>query len=191
MVRLGDGVDDGETETETMTVTLAVAAALPVGRQSLEGLDETLDLVVGNDWPAVGDREGRLRAGGLSGDLDVSVRVVVADGVVDEVGDEAFDQSRVPGRQRGRQVFGEVDASLCHLVAAGCEHSSDDVGEVDGVPAGDAALAGGQGEQGVDEALLVSAKSEGLLAGRAEGVGIGVGVGESDFEEGPLARRGV
>ena len=79
---------------------------------------------------------------------------------------------------------------LCGLVAAGGEHVRDDVGEVEGVPAGDAALAGGQGEQCLDEPFLVSAQSERFLAGRAQGVGVGVGVGEGDFEEGPQAGEG-
>jgi hypothetical protein len=73
------------------------------------------------------------------------------------------------------------------LVAAGGEHSRDDFGEVEGVPAGHAALAGGQGEQCLDELLLVSAEGEGLLAGRAQGAGAGVGVGEGDFEASPQA----
>jgi len=181
VVSLGDGVDDGEAEA------VAVGAAVTVGRQFLEGSEETLDLVVGDDWPAVGDRQARLRARGLSGDLYVPAWMVVADGVVDEVGDEAFDQSPVPGRHCGREVFGEVDAFPCCLVVAGGEHSSDDLGEVEGVAAGDAALAGGQGEQCLDEPFLVFAKSESLLAGRAQGVGVGVGVREGDFEEGPQA----
>src|SRR3954451_101519 len=74
VVSLGDGVDDGETEA------VAVAAAVTIGRQSLEGLEEALDLVVGDDRPAVGDREGHLCAGGLGGDLYVPVWAVVADG---------------------------------------------------------------------------------------------------------------
>ena len=57
VVGLGDGVDDREAET------VAVAAAVPLGRRSLEGLEEALDLAAGDDWPAVGDREGRLSAG--------------------------------------------------------------------------------------------------------------------------------
>jgi hypothetical protein len=96
VVSLGDGADDGEADA------VAVAEAVTIGRQPLEGLKEPLDLVARDDWPAVGDRQGRLRAGGLSGDLYVPVWVVVADGVVDEVGDEAIDQSRVPGRHCGR-----------------------------------------------------------------------------------------
>jgi hypothetical protein len=92
---LGDGVDDGEAET------VALAVAVTIGRQFLEGVKESLDLVVGDDRPAVGDRKGHLGAGVLGGDLYVPVWVVVADGVVDEVGDEAFDQPWIPGRHCG------------------------------------------------------------------------------------------
>src|ERR1022692_367899 len=87
-------------------------------------------------------------------------------------------------------MLGEVNACICCLVAGGGEPSGADLGGVEGVPAGDAALAGGQGEQCLDEPLLVSAKGEGLLAGRAQGVGVGVGVGEGDFEEGSQAGEG-
>jgi hypothetical protein len=45
VVCLGDGVDDGQAET------VAVAAAATVGRQPLEGLEEALELVVGDDRP--------------------------------------------------------------------------------------------------------------------------------------------
>ena len=65
-----------------------------------------------------------------------------------------------------------------------------DLGEVEGVPAGDAALAGGQGEQCLDEPFLVSAQGEGLLAGHAQGADVGVGVGKGDFEEGAQAGEG-
>ena len=75
------------------------------------------------------------------------------------------------------------------LVAAGGEHSCRRSSEVEGVPAGDAALAGGQGEQRFDEPFLVPAESEGLLAGRAQGVGVGVGVGEGDLRAGCAGRR--
>jgi len=84
VVRLGNGVDDGKAKPE------AVAPAVTRGCQSLERLEEPLDLVAGDNWPAVGDGKGRNCPAGLGGDLYVSVRVVVTDGVVDQVGDEAL-----------------------------------------------------------------------------------------------------
>ena len=48
-MRLGNGVDDGKAKPE------AVAPAVTRGCQSLERLEEPLDLVAGDNWPAVGD----------------------------------------------------------------------------------------------------------------------------------------
>lgn len=177
MVGLGDGVDDGEAKT------VALAVAVTIGRQFLEGVKGSLHLVVGDDRTAVGDRKGHLGTGVLGGDLYASLLVVVADGVVDEVGDEAFDQPWIPARHCGRQMFGQVDASVCCLVATGGQHSFDDLGEVEGVPTRDSTLAGGEDEECLDEPLLVFAEGKGLLAGRAQAVGVGMGVGEGDFEE--------
>ncbi|MFH8219253.1 hypothetical protein ACH4C2_10740 [Streptomyces sp. NPDC018057] len=96
----------------------------------------------------------------------------MAYGVVDEVGDEAFDQPRAPGRGGGREASGEVDAAVPRPDLPGGEYSFDDLGEVERVPAGDAALAGGRREQRPDEPLLVLAEGECLLAGRAQGPGV-------------------
>lgn len=106
VVGLNDGGDDRQAET------VAIALAVSVGCEPLEGLEESLDLVFGDDWSAVGDGQGRVRAAGLRSDFHVPVGMVMADGVVDEVGHEAFDQSRVPGCHRGCEVFGEVDACV-------------------------------------------------------------------------------
>jgi hypothetical protein len=114
---------------------------------------------------------------------------------VDEVGHEAPDQPRVPGGHGGRQVLRDQEAALGSQVLARGDLPLDDVGEVEGDPAGGAALAGGQGEQGVDEPLLVLTDSEGLLACRAKGVGVGgaqragvpVGVTQHASEVGPGA----
>jgi hypothetical protein len=94
----------------------------------------------------------------------VSVRAVVADGVVDEVGDQAFDQSGIPDGRRGCEVLGQVDAFPDGSVTAGGEHAGDDLREIDRVPAGGPVLAGGQGEQGVDEPFLMSAQGAAAVA---------------------------
>ena len=59
--------------------------------------------------------------------------------------------------------------------------------EVDGFSMVEAALAAGQGEEGVDELRLVFARVDGLLAGGSERVEGDVGVGQGYLEEG-LAR---
>ena len=58
-----------------------------------------------------------------------------------------------------------------------------ETGQVQGVPAGDPALAGGKGKKCTDEPFLVFAENKGFLADRAQRVRVGVGIGERDFEQ--------
>ena len=112
---LGDGVDDGEAET------VAVTAAITIGRQLLEGLEEPLDLAAGDDWPA-----------------SVTVRVTCVPEVWVVIWTcpsgwlwrmalsmrLAMRLSISLGSRPSLQALGlgEVDAFLCCLVAAGGEH---------------------------------------------------------------------
>jgi hypothetical protein len=54
----------------------------------------------------------------------------------------------------------------------------------------DAAFAGRQGEQGVDEPFLELTQGERFLAGGPEGFGVNVGIGERDFEQGLKTGKG-
>lgn len=69
-------------------------------------------------------------------------------------GEEDCNQSRVAGGHCGCQVLGEPNAFLGCLVATRREFGVDNVGEVEADPAGGAPLAGGKGEQCLDEPLL-------------------------------------
>ena len=80
-----------------------------------------------------------------------------------------------------------MNPSALGLMSTSGQDGLSDVSEIEWLPLFDAALAGGQGEQCLDESLLVFAEGEGLLAGRPQGVGVGVRVGEGDFQEGSLA----
>ena len=64
-----------------------------------------------------------------------------------------------------------------------------DVGEVEGFPALDSALAARQGKQRVDEAFLLVVPVQGLLAHRPQGDGSGVRIGERDLQQGPFRRE--
>ena len=77
-----------------------------------------------------------------------------------------------------------MDASALSLVTALGEDGLGNLGEIKWLPLFDAALTGGQREEGLDESLLVLAEGESFLADRPQGVGVGVRVGEGDFEEG-------
>ena len=77
-----------------------------------------------------------------------------------------------------------MDASALSLVTVLGEDGLGNLGEIKRLPLLDAALTGGQREEGLDEPLLVLAEGESFLADRPQGVGVGVRVGEGDFEEG-------
>jgi hypothetical protein len=126
-------------------------------------LEEPLELVVGDDGSAVGYREDRVRAGGFGGDLSEPARVVVADGVVDEVGGERFDEPRIAGGRCWCESFDESDVMCACLIAARSDNRSGDVRQVEGVPVGDAALTGGQRQEGLDESFLVLAERESFM----------------------------
>ena len=98
---------------------------------------------------------------GVGRELDAAAVDVVVDGVVDEVGDEPLDQARVAGRVRrsSRGVEGEAAWSAAAAAVAR------DRGEVDGLMAVEAALAAREREQRFDQALLLLADGEQLLAG--------------------------
>ena len=80
----GDGGDDGEAEAMPVAVAGASAAEL------LEGFKERADLGLGDDRSGVGDRWEERGGAGPGGRGDLSVVVVVADGVVEEVGDQSL-----------------------------------------------------------------------------------------------------
>ena len=128
------------------------------------------------------------RSAGVGCELDVAAVDVVVDGVVEEVCDEPLDQPRVAGRVRrlNRGVEGE-SVAVC-----GGRGGSGDGGEVDGLTAVEAALAAGEREQGLDQAFLLFADGEKLLAGVPVGLDAGVGIAESEFEqENTLERKSV
>ena len=59
--------------------------------------------------------------------------------------------------------------------------------EVERLPGLDAAFAGGERQQRVDQPLLLAGELQRLLAGRAQGLGVGVRVGERHLQQRALA----
>src|SRR5215472_15812577 len=75
-----DGPDDGQAEAVAATAAGAARA------EPLEGLEQTVDLGGRDDLPGADHRQNGVNAAGPGGDLDVSARDGVPDGVVDQVG---------------------------------------------------------------------------------------------------------
>jgi hypothetical protein len=193
-VRFGDGRDDREAQP----AAAVLAGASPLAVELLKRLEQPGNLGRRDDGAAVHDRQagtggGRLRTGGAGdsgADLDVAAALVVPDGVVHQVGDEALDERRVAGDDGGLQTCFHADA----LVSGGGQACGDDPagdpGEVERRGVLQSALAGGQGEQRVDEALGLTAEFQHLLAGGPQRLRARVRVGERDLQHGALCREG-
>ena len=108
VVGVGDRLDDGEAETEAVSV---VGAA---GVESLERLEDPLELARRDRRAGVRDGEDGATVAGVGCELDVAAVDVVVDGVAEEVGDEPLDEARVAGRVRrsNRGVEGEARRGL-------------------------------------------------------------------------------
>ena len=87
----GDGLDNGEAQAESVVV------ACPIAGDSLEGLEETVDLVRGQGRAGVGDSERGESVTVLYGHPYTPAGIVVTQGVVDEVRNEPFDELGVAG----------------------------------------------------------------------------------------------
>jgi hypothetical protein len=85
----GDGPDDGQAK--------AVAAVAPglARTESLEGLEQAVDLGGRDDRPGVADRQDGPAAAGPGTDQDISAWDVVPHGVIDQVGHQLLDQERI------------------------------------------------------------------------------------------------
>ena len=109
IVRVGDRLDDGESQSVAAVVAGTGAA------QSLEGLEETLDLLGRDGRAGVRDRHEGVPVAGPGGDLDMSAGGVVADRVVDQVGDQALEQSWIAGRRRRVERGADVEIEAREL----------------------------------------------------------------------------
>ena len=176
LVRVGNRLDDGEAETE------AVAVVGASGIESLEWLEDPLELARRDLRAGVGDGEDGVTVAGVGCEADAAAVDVVVDGVAEEVGDEPLDEARVAGRLRRLERGVEREA----VVICGGGGGRADRGEVDGLLAVEAALAAGEREQRFDQTFLLLADGEELLAGVPVGVDAGVGIAEGELEQGAL-----
>ena len=169
VVCVGDCLHDGEAEPDT-----ARACAEP-----LERTEETLELRARDERAAVRDEENRAPRLDAGRHLDPAAGDVVPDRIRDEIGDESLDEVRIAGRpgrvERGDALDPDQVVSL--------ERGSRDRGEVDRLGPLRPALAAGQGEAGLEHALLLHAGAEDVLADLAPGDHIRTWVAERQFEQ--------
>jgi len=153
VVGRGDRPYDRQAEA-----VVAVSSCGAVGAESLEGFEQSPDLGRRNDRSSVADREARMPVPNAGADPNAAAREVVADRVVDQVADETFGQRRV-ARRRGGFDLG-VDPRVTELRVGFEQDRVGDLGKVEGLATVEAALARGERQQRLQEALLILAERE-------------------------------
>jgi hypothetical protein len=153
-VGVGDRLHDREAETEPVLVSRAIAV------EPLKGLEQPLDFRLGHDRSGVHDGDDRVSVPDTGHDLDPSLLGVVPHRVVDEVHDEAFDQARVAlhGNRGERGV--EHQTEMLRIRAATEDDPVGNGGEIEGLLAFEAGLHARQGQECVDEPLLLRARNK-------------------------------
>ena len=109
------------------------------------------------------------------------------DRVVDEVGHQPLDETRLAEGRGGIERDLEFQSALLELGTTGGEDGLGEVGEVKGLTPGEAALAAREGEQGLDQPLLLLAGGEHPPVALPERLDRGIGVAERHLGDRALA----
>src|SRR5262249_38712241 len=155
------------------------------GVESLERLEEPIELAGRDLRTGVRDGEDGLTVARLGRQSDVAALDVVANGVAEEGGNEPLDETW--GARRLRRLERGVEGNS--VVIDGRRGCAGDRGEVDRLAAVKASLAAGKGEERLDQALLLLADGQELLAGVPVGVDAGLGIAEGELEQRALERE--
>jgi hypothetical protein len=145
-----------------------------VWAESLERLEQSLELAGRDHRSGVRDREGGASSGGVRDDVEPAVGDVVADGIRDQVRHEALDELRVAGRS-GRLEHRGAPQSLM-IVAS--QDGGGRRGEVDGVSPQASVVAPGERQQRLEQPFLAPAGRDDALAHLSQGDRVRVRVGE-------------
>ena len=161
----GDGHHDGQAEPEPV----AVARSGALRAEPLKRLEEPVDLVRRHHRSRVGDGHDGVPGVGSRAHPGRAGRPVVPDGVVDQVGDQPFGQTGIAEGGGGPEVGLQGHAAGPGLVVAGGHDGADHVAQVESFLPVETALAAGQGEQRLDEPLLLIPCGQHPLAGAPQG----------------------
>ena len=146
----GDGLHDREAEPVAVGQADALVAEPP------EGLEQTLQFDEWDDGSRVADRQPRAVGCGAGRNLHGAIGGVVAHRVVEQVRDQARNKGWVADRVS--LVEGRIDldaAALCVILPA-VDDLLREPSEVEWLPGLDAAFAGGERQQRVDQPLLLA-----------------------------------
>src|SRR6202522_1689154 len=99
----------------------------PVRVESLKGLQQSVDVILGDDRPTVGDRENCLTGVGSRRNVDVTAGDVVTERVVEEVADKPSGQTWVAHCRCGGDGGLHVEPQLVDLGAGTEEHMRGDL----------------------------------------------------------------
>lgn len=102
-----------------------------------------------------------------------------------EIGQQALDEPRVVLEGGGRDGGRHAKPDPIEVQVRACERGAADLRQVGPLLAVETPLAAREGEEGLDEALLLTVRGEELLTGRSPRLGRG-GVAEGDLHQGAL-----
>ena len=153
-------------------------AAVTAGRaraEPLEGLEQALDLGGRDERPGVSYRQEGLAVADSGADADLPPGDVVPGGVVDEVGGQLLDEKRVAVNSGGFEGGLDPQAQVADRGADGGQRGAGDGGQVEWLVLAVGGFAACQGEQRVDEALLLALDASSSLPTACQVPGVASG----------------
>jgi hypothetical protein len=159
-VRGGDRFHDRKSEAKAVVVGSGRAVEAP----SLERLKETFHFPGRDNRAAVRDPDEALAVLRGGGHIDPAIGHVVSESIVDEIGHQALSQLRVANGDGRSQRGVDAQAPALRLPDAVGHHLADHVGQIEELTVLQSPLATGQGEQSLDDLLLLPARGQQVLA---------------------------
>jgi hypothetical protein len=176
-VRLGDRLYDRKAEP------MPSCGPNSFGSDLLERLEQPVHLLRPDDRACVADEQVRSPPDGPCDNFDCSSPGVMAQRVINEVRHQALDQSRVTDDLCPGELGLNVKISTPCLLGSRDEYMLGEIRQIGLLPHFETAFARREGEEGVDEPLLLTTELQGLLASCPQFRRSGVGVRESNLQE--------
>jgi len=145
----GDGFHDREAEP------VAVGRADALVAEPLEGSEQALHFEERDDGSRIDDRQASAVGCGTGRDLNGAVGDAVADRVVEQVRYQALNKVCVADRDSALESRADLDAVALCVMPATVDDVLRELSEVEWLPGLDAAFAGGERQQRVDQSLLL------------------------------------
>ena len=183
-MRVDDRLHDRQAEPEAVAPVAAAGGNRAASVEPGERLHELADLLARDDRAGVRDLQRRLAVTKSGPRGHPAVRVVVADRVLDQVRDEPLDHRRVARRGRVTELGVHLDPVRGHRAHDLGGH----LAQVDRGTLLEPALAAGERQQRLDQALLLLARGEHAPARLAQRLDRRIGIAERHLDQRALER---